>query len=167
MADTPLIDRALLESSLTDYTPTELPERPASVPCQGLQSERSGLPMMDGEPTPTAFSPLEIIAMTAGRTDGKKMAGGIDRTLAEVSSDRYKNFIPGDYNNEDAYAQSQNWASKMVNGVGKGLLLTGTTFLQSTVGLVNVLGTALIDGREASFYDNDMNRILDALNKEA
>jgi len=69
--------------------------------------------------------------------------------------------------NEEVYAQGQAWTDKMVNGVGKGLLLTGTTFLQSTVGLVNGLGTALVDGRAASFYDNDMNRSLDALNKEA
>ena len=70
-------------------------------------------------------------------------------------------------NNEEVYAQGQGWTDKMVNGVGKGLLLTGTTFLQSTVGLVNGLGTALVDGRAASFYDNDMNRSLDAINKEA
>ena len=69
--------------------------------------------------------------------------------------------------NEEVYAQGQGWTNKMVNGVGKGLLLTGTTFLQSTVGLVNGLGAALADGRAASFYDNDMNRSLDALNKEA
>jgi hypothetical protein len=161
MADTPLIDRALLESSLTDYTPTELPERPASIPFQGLQSERSGLPMMDGEPTPTALSALENAVLTAGRRDGKKMAGSIDRTLAEVSSDRYKSFMPGAYNNEDAYAQGQNWASKMVNGVGKGLVLTGTTFLQSTVGLVNGLVQFAGSGRFADIYDNEMNRFLD------
>jgi hypothetical protein len=163
MADTPLIDRALLDSSLNDYTPTELPERPASVPYQSLRSqyEGTGIPMMDGEPTPTALSALENAVLTAGRNDGKKMAGGIDRTLTEVSSDRYKSFMPGDYNNEDAYAQSQSWASKMVNGVGKGLVLTGTTFLQSTVGLVNGLANFANSGRFADIYDNDMNRFLD------
>jgi hypothetical protein len=163
MADTPLIDRALLDSSLNDYTPTELPERPASVPYQSLRSqyEGTGIPMMDGEPTPTALSALENAVLTAGRTDGKKMAGGIDRTLTEVSSDRYKSFMPGDYNNEDAYAQGQSWASKMVNGVGKGLVLTGTTFLQSTVGLVNGLANFANSGRFADIYDNDMNRFLD------
>jgi hypothetical protein len=163
MADTPLIDRALLDSSFTDYTPTDLPQRPMGTPFQGLQSQRdqTGLPMMDGEPTPTTLSALENAVLTAGRRDGKKMAGGIDRTLTEVSSDRYKSFMPGDYNNEDAYAQSQNWASKMVNGVGKGLVLTGTTFLQSTVGLVNGLVQFAGSGRFADIYDNDMNRFLD------
>ena len=163
MADTPLIDRALLDSSFTDYTPTDLPQRPMGTPFQGLQSqyEGTGIPMMDGEPTPTTLSALENAVLTAGRRDGKKMAGGIDRTLTEVSSDRYKSFMPGDYNNEDAYAQSQNWASKMVNGVGKGLVLTGTTFLQSTVGLVNGLANFANSGRFADIYDNDMNRFLD------
>lgn len=163
MADTPLIDRALLESSMNDYKPTELPERPASVPFQGLQSqyEGTGIPMIGGEPTPTTLSALENAVLTAGKKDGKKMAGGIDRTLAEVSSDRYTSFMPGDYNNEDAYAQGQSWVNKMVNGVGKGLVLTGTTFLQSTVGLVNGLAKFASTGRFADIYDNDMNRFLD------
>ena len=69
--------------------------------------------------------------------------------------------------NEEVYAQGQAWTNKMVNGVGKGLLLTGTTFLQSTVGLVNGLATAIKDGRAASFYDNEFNRKIDAINKEA
>ena len=164
MADTPLIDRALLESSLIDYKPTELPERPESVPFQGLQSQydRSGIPLIDGEPTPSTLSALENAVLTAGKgTGGKKKAGSIDRTLAEVSSDRFDSFMPGEYNNEDAYAQGQNWASKMVNGVGKGLVLTGTTFLQSTVGLANGLTKFATTGRFADIYDNDMNRFLD------
>jgi hypothetical protein len=69
--------------------------------------------------------------------------------------------------NEQAYAQGQGWTDKMVNSVGKGLLLTGTTFLQGTVGLVNGVAQAINDGRAASFYDNDMNKWLDGINKEA
>ena len=69
--------------------------------------------------------------------------------------------------NEEVYAQGQGWTDKMVNGVGKGLLLTGTTFLQSTVGLVNGLVSWAADGRAASFYDNDFNRNVDAINKKA
>jgi hypothetical protein len=96
-----------------------------------------------------------------------KQGGSIMRTLDEVTSNRYQNFVPGDYNNEDAYAQGQGWPSKMINGVGKGLLLTGTTFLQGTVGLVNGLARWGIDGRFASFYDNEFNRQLDDINKAA
>ena len=96
-----------------------------------------------------------------------KPGGSVMRTLAEVSSNRYDNFVPGDYNNEDAYAQNQGFGSKMVNGVGKGLLLTGTTFLQGTVGLVNGVIQASVDGRFASFYDNEFNRSLDELLKKS
>ena len=96
-----------------------------------------------------------------------KPGGSVMRTLAEVSSNRYDNFVPGNYNNEDAYAQNQGFGSKMVNGVGKGLLLTGTTFLQGTIGLVNGVIQATADGRFASFYDNEFNRSLDEILKQS
>lgn len=69
--------------------------------------------------------------------------------------------------NEELYAQNQDWTDKMVNSVGKGLLLTGSTFLQGTVGLVAGLTAAAKDGRLASFYDNDFNRGIDEINKKA
>jgi hypothetical protein len=83
-----------------------------------------------------------------------------------MSNPRYDSFVPGDYNNEDAYAQGQSWTDKMVNGVGKGLALTGTTFLQGTVGLVNGVGNWISTGNFSSFYDNELNRALDTYNKE-
>ena len=95
------------------------------------------------------------------------IGGSVMRTLSEVSSNRYDNFVPGNYNNEDAYAQNQSFGEKMINGVGKGLLLTGTTFLQGTVGLVNGLAQWGADGRFASFYDNEFNRSLDELLKKS
>ena len=96
--------------------------------------------------------------------------GGKVRTLDEYAaneSGRYDYFMPGNFDNEDAAAQDQSFGAKMVNGVSKGLLLTGTTFLQSTVGLVNGTYQAISDGKFSSFYDNDFNRGLDKLNKEA
>lgn len=77
---------------------------------------------------------------------------------------RYEKIFPGE-DMEEIYGQGQGWASKMVNGVGKGLALTGTTLLQNTVGLVNGIIQASSDGRFASFYDNDFNRKLDEGNK--
>jgi len=68
--------------------------------------------------------------------------------------------------NEELYAKNQKWTDKMMNGVGKGLLLTGTTFLQSTAGLVNGLGQWAKDGKFSSFYDNDYNKSLDEFNKK-
>ena len=96
--------------------------------------------------------------------------GGKLRTLDEYAGNekgRYDFFMPGDFDNEDAVAQNQSFGSKMVNGVGKGLLLTGTTFLQSTVGLVNGAAKAIADGKFSSFYDNEFNRALDEINKKA
>ena len=77
---------------------------------------------------------------------------------------RYDKIFPGE-NMEEFYAQGQTWSSKMVNSLGKGLALTGTTLLQSTVGLANGVYQALGDGRAASFYDNEFNRNLDEFNK--
>jgi hypothetical protein len=68
-------------------------------------------------------------------------------------------------NNEDLAGQYQSFGSKALNGVGKGLVLTGTTFLQGTVGLVNGIYQAVNDGKFSSFYDNEFNRSLDEINK--
>ena len=55
------------------------------------------------------LSELEKKVLVAGRQDGKKISGSIDRSLAEVSSDRYDSFVPGNYDNEDAYALGQSF----------------------------------------------------------
>jgi hypothetical protein len=78
---------------------------------------------------------------------------------------RYGKIFPGE-DMEEMYAKGQGWGSKMVNDIGKGLSLTGTTLLQSTVGLVNGLIQWKNDGRVASFYDNEFNRKLDEYNKK-
>lgn len=89
-------------------------------------------------------------------------------SLAELDANkRYEAYNPLLENNEDFAAYGQGWSSKMVNGVGKGLLLTGTTFLQGTIGLVNGLVEWGKDGKFSSFYNNDFNRALDELNKKA
>ena len=163
MPDTPLLDRANLENTLGGYkpmqVPTDLPNVPHRAPSLPMPSTEDG-------PTPSALSALEN-SVLSGRNDGKMLGGGIPRSLAEATSSRYNAFVPGNYNNEDAYAQGQGWTEKMVNGVGKGLLLTGTTFLQSTLGMVNGLTRWAIDGRAASFYDNDFNRKIDEINRAA
>jgi len=116
--------------------------------------------------TSSALADL-IKSASAGRDSGK---GAKIRTLDEYAGNekgRYDYFMPGNFDNEDAAAQSQSFGSKMVNGVSKGLLLTGTTFLQSTIGLVNGTVKAIADGKFSSFYDNEFNRSLDEINKYA
>lgn len=79
---------------------------------------------------------------------------------------RYDMYDPNVANMEDYAGYGQGWAEKMVHGVGKGLALTGTTFLQSTVGMVNGLIEWNKTGKVSSFYDNEMNRKFDEFNRE-
>jgi hypothetical protein len=163
MADNnPLVDRTLLEEAFGKYEPgRNIPEDLPNLP---FRPAGGGGGPLSAEPAPSALTALEK-AVTQREGDGRMFGGSLPRTVGESVSPRYSYFVPGDYNNEDAYAQGQGWTSKMLNGVGKGLALTGTTFLQSTAGLVNGLARMIYDGRAASFYDNDFNRTLDELNK--
>lgn len=135
----------------TPYVPlNDIP--PASTPGGGGSS---------GESPYMSLSDLRNLKSTERRFEPS-----INRTEAELTdtSGRYEYYTPN-YNNEDAYAQNQAFTTKAFNGITKGLALTGTTFLQTTAGLVNGVYRASTDGRFASFYDNDFNRNLDEFNK--
>ena len=163
--ETPMLDRMDMEREFGGYKapadPTPLPNYASP---DNVYADPTILSPIRAEGNTGDLKSLENFLLTPTPT---KDGGSVMRTLSEVTSNRYDNFVPGDYNNEDAYAQGQGWPSKMVNGVGKGLLLTGTTFLQGTVGLVNGLARWAEDGRFASFYDNEFNRNLDELNRKA
>jgi hypothetical protein len=154
----PLLDRMALEQQYGGYTPAGIPEPLPNIPFRGLSTQDVG----GGEPV----SPLEALDASVRSSNKGLQGGSIRRSLGELTNPRYNVFVPGDYNNEDAYAQGQSWTEKMVNGVGKGLALTGTTFLQGTLGLVNGVGNWIATGNFSSFYDNDLNRGLDNLNKQ-
>lgn len=162
----PLIDRSTLEDSFGDYKAPGAPKQLDSIKSTTIDRPHPraipvGPPSSGGD---SSLTSLENFLLTP---DKLSTGGSIPWKYSEVTSNRYDNFMPGDYNNEDAYAQGQGWGSKMINGVGKGLVLTGTTFLQSTVGLVNGIARAIGDGRAASFYDNDFNRNIDEINRAA
>ena len=157
----PLVDRTALEDAFGGYEPQGAPADLPNVAFRGL--DKSSATAGTGEPI-SILDALEN-SVTSMPSSVKLTGGGIPRSIAELTSSRYKAYVPGDYNNEDAYAQGQGWTDKMVNSVGKGLLLAGGTFLQGTVGLVNGVGRAISDGRAASFYDNPENRALDDLYK--
>jgi hypothetical protein len=163
MPDTPLLDRMELERSM-GYEPPVSPNNLPNVPYKHLETPYTP----EGGDGGKYISPLEALenAALSIKGSGKILGGSIPRTIGESISPRYNMFVPGDYDNEDAYAQGQGWTSKMVNGVGKGLMLTGTTLLQSTAGLIVGLVKWAEDGRAASFYDNEMNRNLDEINKK-
>jgi len=163
--ETPMLDRMYMEHAFGGYkAPTPQEPLPNYAGKPNVYTPPNTLPLITGDGETGDLKSLENFLLTPTPT---KDGGSVMRTLDEVSSNRYDNFVPGDYNNEDAYAQGQGWPSKMVNGVGKGLLLTGTTFLQGTVGLVNGLARWGADGRFASFYDNEFNRQLDEMNRKA
>ena len=159
------------------------PTNPKAMLDEGFMEQRyGGYRQSTGLPSPNAGS---VVAKSYGDS-GEGQSGALSTFIKEladtpsskgrgpkmrtadqyIGSDRYDYFNadPG-WDNEDAAAQGQGWASKMVNGVGKGLALTGTTLLQNTVGLVNGVIQASVDGRFASFYDNDFNNALDEFNK--
>lgn len=162
---TPLLDRATLEESYGDYVAPGMPmEQPTYRGQDNNYPDPRSLSRGSQGSEELLSDQLERSVLAKIPT---KQGGSIVRTLDEVSSNRFDNFVPGNYNNEDAYGQNQSFGSKMVSGVGKGLLLTGTTFLQGTVGLVNGLIQWGTDGKFSSFYNNEFNRQLDELNKSA
>lgn len=114
-------------------------------------------------------TPLDPYSLMSQRLDAAQKPAGTYFTNVSANvlpgTGRYGKIFPGE-DMEEMYAKGQGWGSKMVNDLGKGLSLTGTTLLQSTVGLVNGLIQWGVDGRAASFYDNEFNRKLDAYNKQ-
>ena len=149
----PVLDRIALEEKFGKYRPAGMPDVPLGIPFKGI-GVQSDVPDL------SSLEKLQLIAQSGRPFDGRLTGGGIPRTAAESYSERYPNFMPGGYNNEDAYGQGQSWASKMVDGVGKGLVLTGTTFLQTTAGSINGLAQWAQTGNFTSFYNNDFNTFI-------
>jgi hypothetical protein len=158
----PLLNEQFMQQRFGGYrTRVDIPNAP-NVPYINPYANVRG----SSSPNTSSLANLIKNAVTPGDMGG----GGRLRTLDEFAANekgRYDYFMPGNFDNEDAAAQGQSWGAQMVNGVGKGLLLTGTTFLQSTVGLVNGTYQAIADGKFSSFYDNEFNRALDEVNKSA
>jgi hypothetical protein len=48
--------------------------------------------------------------------------------------------------------------------LAKGVILAGTTFLDSTVGLLVGLGTAIAENRFSGIYDNPVSKALKSIN---
>ena len=119
------------------------------------------IPVNDREIDPYALMEKRLAAI--GKPPGETFTE-LPATILPGTG-RFEKIFPGE-DMEEIYAQGQTWGSKMVNSLGKGLSLTGTTLLQSTVGLANGIYQSFADGRAASFYDNDFNRKLDEFNKE-
>lgn len=82
---------------------------------------------------------------------------------SDVNAVRFPRYQIG-LDNEEIYAQQQSAASKWGNGFVKGLGLTGTTFINGTVGLAYGVYSAISDGDFNSFYDNEVSKSLNDYN---
>lgn len=68
-------------------------------------------------------------------------------------------------NLEDTRARMQSNFAKIGNGVAKGAILAGTTFLDGTLGLLVGLPTAIGEGRFSGIWDNDFSKAMQAVNE--
>lgn len=144
---------SLLEINLLEakkYPALQISNTPMGLLAGGTKEDDSTLESLAGEyanSVPTRF---------------RGNAVGLDVLAA---NQRYKGYNPF-INNEEAAAQGQHWWEQAINGVGKGLAITGTTFLQNTVGMANGIAEWSKTGEFSSFYNNDFNKTLDKLNRD-
>lgn len=69
-------------------------------------------------------------------------------------------------NLNDTRAENQPWYAKLGAGIGKGIVLAGTTFLDGTVGLLSGIGTAVSEGRWSGLFDNVVSNGLNEVNRQ-
>ena len=65
----------------------------------------------------------------------------------------------------DIRAHEQSSISKVTNGLAKGAILAGTTFLDGTVGLVMGGMQAINEGRWSALWDNDFSKMMQSVNE--
>lgn len=65
----------------------------------------------------------------------------------------------------DIRAENQPWYAKISAGVGKGVILTGTTFLDGTIGLLFGGAKAIEEGRWSALWDNDFSKAMQTINE--
>lgn len=62
-------------------------------------------------------------------------------------------------------AKEQSGISQIANGLAKGAVLAGTTFLDGTIGLLVGAGTAINEGRWSGLWDNDFSKAMQSVNE--
>lgn len=72
----------------------------------------------------------------------------------------------GDTTITDTRAENQPWYAKLGAGIGKGIVLAGTTFLDGTLGLLAGIGTAASEGRWSGLFDNVVSNGLNEINRQ-
>lgn len=70
----------------------------------------------------------------------------------------------GNYQLSDTRAENEPWYAKLGAGIGKGISLAGTTFLDGTIGLLAGIGTAVSEDRLSGLWDNEVSNGLREFN---
>lgn len=68
-------------------------------------------------------------------------------------------------NPNEIRALNQPWYAKVTNGLAKGVILAGTTFLDGTVGLVTGIDEAFNRKGWSGLWDNDFSRLMQTVNE--
>lgn len=76
-------------------------------------------------------------------------------------------YATGDQVNQlqDIRAENQPSVLKLAAGIGKGAVLTGTTFVDGTLGFVYGIGTAIAEKRFSGLWDNDVSNAMHEINE--
>lgn len=70
-------------------------------------------------------------------------------------------------NLNETRAELQPWYSKIANGIAKGAILAGTTFLDGTLGLVFGATQATAEKRFSALWDNEFSKATQAINQQS
>ena len=68
-------------------------------------------------------------------------------------------------NLENFRSQAQSATDQFFNGLGKAVILTGTTFLDGIIGTIWGIGTAAIEGRWSGLWDNGFSKAMNCINE--
>lgn len=128
------------------------------------QNEFSSSPTVDSPlPTPEIMTPHEVYSPMFNEETGDYWGKSRHDNKTAGATDFYQNL-------QDIRANNQAGIEKLANGIGKGIALTGTTYLEGTVGVLYGLGAMVVsrfkgeDNWWAKFWDNDVSNALQAVN---
>lgn len=88
-----------------------------------------------------------------------------DKGYGQSIYDEDINFVSQADDLNEVRAIEQPWYAQLGAGLAKGAVLTGTTFLDGTVGLVLGAGTAINEGRWSGLWDNDFSKAMQSVNE--
>lgn len=88
-----------------------------------------------------------------------------DKGYGQSIYDEDINFVSQADDLNEVRAIEQPWYAQLGAGLAKGAVLTGTTFLDGTVGLVLGTGTAINEGRWSGLWDNDFSKAMQSVNE--